>query len=76
VSAGDGVKPATGRQAQIDAGMCREILRRPWPFARCKAVNDHVDAAYRDKYRRNSAQYVDSVVTGDARSTTIRLMPR
>jgi hypothetical protein len=40
------------------------------------AVHDQIDAAYRNKYRRFSAQYVDPVVTPESRSTTIRLLPR
>ena len=40
------------------------------------AVSDQIDAAYRDKYRRHGAQYVNSVTTAEARSTTIKLMPR
>jgi hypothetical protein len=40
------------------------------------AVHDRIDAAYRDKYRRHGAQYVNSIVTPEARSTTIRLVPR
>ena len=39
-------------------------------------INDQIDAAYRNKYRRFSAQYVDPVVTAEERSTTIRLLPR
>lgn len=37
---------------------------------------DGIDAAYWEKYRRHGAQYVDSVVTSEARATTIRLVPR
>jgi hypothetical protein len=40
------------------------------------AVGDQVDAAYRTKYRRHGAQYVNSVTTAEARSTTLRLIPR
>ena len=40
------------------------------------AVGDQIDAAYRNKYRRHGAQYVNSVTTAEARSTTIRLVPR
>jgi hypothetical protein len=40
------------------------------------AVADQIDAAYRSKYRRHGAQYVDSVVTPTARSLTVRLVPR
>jgi hypothetical protein len=39
------------------------------------AVNDQIDDAYRIKYRRHGAQYVDSVTTPEARSTTIRIVP-
>jgi len=40
------------------------------------ALNDQIDAAYRNKYRRHGAQYVNSVVSSEARSTTIQLVPR
>jgi hypothetical protein len=39
-------------------------------------VGEQIDAAYRDKYRRHAAQYVNSVITAEARSTTIKLVPR
>lgn len=38
--------------------------------------NDQIDAAYRTKYRRHEAQYVDPMVTEGARATTIKLTPR
>ena len=40
------------------------------------AVDDQIDAAYRNKYRRYSAQYVNPIVAPEARSTTIKLVPR
>jgi hypothetical protein len=40
------------------------------------AVADQIDAAYRNKYRRHGAQYVNSVTDAEARSTTIRIVPR
>jgi hypothetical protein len=40
------------------------------------AAADAIDGAYRDKYRRHGAQYVASVTDAEARSTTIRLLPR
>jgi hypothetical protein len=40
------------------------------------ALGDQIDAAYRNKYRRHGAQYVDSIVSSSARSTTIKLFPR
>ncbi|MFI6180675.1 MULTISPECIES: DUF2255 family protein [unclassified Nonomuraea] len=39
-------------------------------------LNDRIDAAYRDKYRHYSESIVDSVVSGQARAATIRLVPR
>jgi hypothetical protein len=40
------------------------------------ALYDQIDAAYRTKYRRHGARYVNMVTTEEARSTTIRLLPR
>jgi hypothetical protein len=40
------------------------------------AIHDQIDAAYRSKYHRYPAGYVDSVVTDGARAATIRLAPR
>ena len=37
---------------------------------------DAIDTAYHDKYRRYGGQYLGSVVTPEARATTIRLLPR
>jgi hypothetical protein len=39
------------------------------------AGNDRIDAAYRAKYLRHGAQWVDPMVALEARSTTIRLLP-
>jgi hypothetical protein len=40
------------------------------------AINDQIDDVYRNKYRRHGAQYVNSVITPEARSTTIKIVPR
>jgi hypothetical protein len=40
------------------------------------AANDEVDAAYRAKYRRFAGSIVDTVTNADARSSTLRLLPR
>ena len=40
------------------------------------AVNDEVDAAYRAKYRRYAGSILNSVLTPEARSATIKLMLR
>ncbi len=39
-------------------------------------INDQIDAAYRSKYRRYDARYVDPMVASEARATTIKLVPR
>ncbi|MFD5315221.1 DUF2255 family protein [Streptomyces sp. NPDC127098] len=40
------------------------------------ALNERIDAAYRAKYRRYSAAYVDPMVSAPARDSTLRLVPR
>lgn len=39
-------------------------------------LDDRIDEAYRSKYRRYSANIVGSVLTPQARSTTLKLAPR
>jgi hypothetical protein len=39
-------------------------------------VNDAIDAAYRDKYRRYGERIIGGVVNHEARATTIKLVPR
>ena len=39
-------------------------------------VNDRIDAAYRAKYQRYGAAYVDPMVAPTARAATLRLLPR
>lgn len=39
-------------------------------------IDDEVDAAYRAKYRRYVGRILNSVLTPEARSTTIKLVPR
>jgi hypothetical protein len=40
------------------------------------AVNDDIDTAYRAKYRGPNAQFVPSVLTAEARASTLKLVPR
>jgi hypothetical protein len=40
------------------------------------ALNDQIDAAYRTKYRSHGARWVEPIVAPEARSTTIKLVPR
>jgi hypothetical protein len=39
-------------------------------------LNDQIDAAYRDKYRRYGPSIVGSIVNPQARAATIQLLPR
>jgi hypothetical protein len=39
-------------------------------------IDNEVDAAYRAKYRRYAGRILSSVLTPEARSTTIKLVPR
>ncbi|MFI6027946.1 DUF2255 family protein [Amycolatopsis magusensis] len=39
------------------------------------ALDDAIDRAYRDKYRRYSANTLDRITSSQARSTTIRVAP-
>jgi hypothetical protein len=45
-------------------------------FAEVEDVNDEIDAAYRAKYDRYDATYVDPMVGPEARAATIKLVPR
>ena len=40
------------------------------------AVNERIDLAYREKYRRYPKEYVDACVTPEARAATLKLMPK
>jgi hypothetical protein len=39
-------------------------------------INDQIDAAYRTKYRRYTASIIGTTVSPEARSATIKLVPR
>jgi hypothetical protein len=39
-------------------------------------MNNQIDAAYRTKYRRYAASIISHIVSPEARSTTIKLVPR
>ncbi len=39
-------------------------------------INNQIDAAYRTKYRRYAASIINSIVGPEARSATIKLVPR
>jgi hypothetical protein len=39
-------------------------------------INEQIDAAYRTKYRRYAASIIRSIVSPEAQSATIKLLPR
>jgi hypothetical protein len=39
-------------------------------------LNDQIDAGYRTKYRRYAASIISHIVSPEARSATIKLVPR
>jgi hypothetical protein len=39
-------------------------------------INDQIDAVYRKKYHRYGERIVGTIVSVEARSTTIKLVPR
>jgi hypothetical protein len=39
-------------------------------------IDDEIDAAYRDKYRRYAGRILESVLTPEARTSTLKLVPR
>jgi hypothetical protein len=39
-------------------------------------IDDEVDAAYRAKYRRYAGSILNSVLTPEARASTLKLVPR
>ncbi len=39
-------------------------------------INDQIDAAYRTKYQRYAAKIIRSIISPQARSATIKLVPR
>ncbi|MFF8911608.1 DUF2255 family protein [Streptomyces olivaceoviridis] len=41
-----------------------------------QALNDQIDAAYRSKYGRYGARYVDPMVADAARAATLKLVPQ
>ncbi len=40
------------------------------------AINEHIDAAYRTKYRRYAESIIDHINGSEARAATIKLVPR
>jgi len=65
-----------GTQTRPEGRIKAGGLSRDVTFAPVDPVlHDAIDAAFRSKYHRQPAQYVNMVLTEDARSTTLRLRP-
>jgi hypothetical protein len=63
----------TSSEGRIRAGGVEKDVRIEDADA---AVNDQVDAAYRTKYSRYAGSIVDGITNAQARSTTLKLVPR
>jgi hypothetical protein len=62
-----------GREGSVEAG---GIAKRVFFEDAYPALNDQIDAACCAKHCRYPASYVDHIAAPDARSTTIRWVPR
>jgi hypothetical protein len=63
----------TSREARVSAGgVERDVTIEDAD----DAINDAVDAAYRTKYQRYAGSIVDGITNDEARSTTLKLVPR
>jgi hypothetical protein len=61
------------RQGHVEAGgVARDVTFEDAPD---EIANDAVDAAYRAKYARFEAQYVDPMVAPTARDATVKVVP-
>ena len=59
-------------EGHIEAGgVDKDVL-----FIETEEANDEIDVAYRTKYQRYPADYVDPMAGPEARAATIRLVPR
>ena len=66
-----------GTQVRHEGRICAGGVQKDVTFAEADPnLNDEIDAAYRTKYRRYEATYVKPMVSPEARSTTIKLLPR
>jgi hypothetical protein len=78
------VRPVRGREgwfrgtrSQHEGHISSGGVDRDVSFAEAEpSLGDTIDGEYRAKYRSYPAQFVDNVVTDQARSATIKLVPR
>ena len=63
-------------QGSMDGRIWAGGLERDVRFDEADAsINELIDAAYRSKYRRYAGRILNSCLTPEARSTTLRLVP-
>jgi hypothetical protein len=60
-------------QGHVDAGGVSKDVTFADPD---KSIDDELDAAYRAKYHRYAANIVNSILTPQARSAAVKLVPR
>jgi hypothetical protein len=68
-----------GTQRRHEGHVSSAGVEKDVTFANADAdgsLNDAIDAEYRSKYRSYPADYVDPVLNEQARSSTIKLVPR
>jgi hypothetical protein len=65
-----------GTQERHEGWIRAGNLEKDVTFVDAANANEEVDAAYRAKYGRYAGRILNSVVTPEARSTTLKLAPR
>ena len=65
-----------GTQERHEGSIRAGGVKQEIEFVADPSVDDEVDSAYRAKYRRYAGRILNSVLTPEARSTTLKLVPR
>jgi hypothetical protein len=65
-----------GTQERHEGWIRAAHIQQDVTFVADHDIDDEVDAAYRAKYRRYVGSILNSVLTPQARSTTIKIVPR
>jgi hypothetical protein len=64
-----------GAQARHEAHIRAGGVDKDVRLVETDDLNDQIDAANRDKYRRYAANIIDTIVSPQARAATLRLVP-
>ena len=65
-----------GAQARHEGHIRADSVDRDVLLVESDDINDEIDAVYRTKYRRYAASIISHIVSPEARSATINLLPR